>query len=187
VRLFVALDVPQETREKLASLVQQFSKICRGARWVRAEGAHVTLRFIGETEEARLPEIKEKLAEVNFAGAIDIAFRQFGFFPNERRPRVFWAGIEAGPALAELAKQIDAKLRPLGFPAEEKEFRPHLTLVRFKSMEGLPKLQDMIKGLATQDFGSTTSREFHLYQSKLKPGGAEYTRLASFTFARGTE
>lgn len=154
---------------------------------MRAEGVHVTLKFIGETDEAKLPVIKAKLAEVSSAGAIEIAFQQFGFFPNERRPRVFWVGMQAGPELAELAKQIDAKLQPVGIPHAEKEFRPHLTLARFNSTEGLPKLQDVIKRLATQEFGSTTAREFHLYQSKLKQGGAEYTRLASFAFARGTE
>lgn len=187
MRLFVALDVPQETRDRLASLIEQFAKACRGARWVRAEGVHITLKFIGEAEAARLSEIKERLAEVSSASAIEIAFRQFGFFPNERRPRVLWVGMQAGPVLADLAKQIDVKLQPLGILHEEKKFRPHLTLARFNTAEGLPKLQDMIKGLATQEFGGATAREFYLYQSKLKHGGAEYTRLASFAFAKGTE
>jgi RNA 2',3'-cyclic 3'-phosphodiesterase len=187
VRLFVALDVPKETRDALVELIQKFSKVCRGARWVRAEGVHVTLKFIGETEEAKLPEIKTKLAEVSSASAIEIAFGQFGFFPNERQPRVFWVGMEAEQSLVELAGQIDAELQSLGIPHEEKAFRPHLTLARFNSMEGLPKLQEMIKGLATQEFGRTTAREFHLYQSILKWSGAEYTRLATFPFARGRE
>ncbi|HEV2298970.1 MAG TPA: RNA 2',3'-cyclic phosphodiesterase [Candidatus Acidoferrales bacterium] len=187
MRLFVALDVPEETHDALASLIHQFSEVCRGARWVRAEGVHVTLKFIGETEEARLSEIKGKLAEVSSAGAIEFAFRQFGFFPNERRPRVFWVGMKADESLAELAGQIDAKLQSLGIPHEEKDFRPHLTLARFNSLEGLPKLREMIQGHATRELGRTTAREFHLYQSVLKRSGAEYTRLASFAFARGTE
>lgn len=187
MRLFVALDVPEETRDTLANLVHQFSEVCRGARWVRAEGLHITLKFIGEAEEATLPAMKARLAEIHSAEAIQIVFRHFGFFPNEQRPRVFWAGMQAGPALADLAKQIDANLRTLEIPHEEKDFRPHLTLARFNSMEGLPKLREMIQGHATRELGRTTAREFHLYQSVLKRSGAEYTRLASFAFARGTE
>lgn len=186
MRLFVALDIPEETRDALANLIHQFSEVCRGARWVRAEGLHITLKFIGEAEEATLSAMKACLAEIHSAEAIQIVFRHFGFFPNERRPHVFWVGMQAGPALADLAKQIDAKLQTLGIPHEEKDFRPHLTLARFNSLGGLPKLKEMIQGHAARELGRTTAREFHLYQSELKPGGAEYTRLATFPFVRGS-
>lgn len=186
MRLFVALDVPEETRDALANLLHQFSEVCKGARWVRAESVHITLKFIGEAEEATLPAMKERLAEIHSAEAIQIVFRHFGFFPHERHPRVFWLGMEADPSLARLAEQTDAKLQTLGIPREEKDFRPHLTLARFNSLEGLPKLREMIQGLAARELGRTTAREFHLYQSVLKRSGAEYTRLATFAFARGS-
>lgn len=187
MRLFVALDIPEETREALSCLLLQFSKVCRGARWVRAESIHITLKFIGEVEESSLPAIKDSLRQVSSREGIEIAFRHFGFFPNERHPRVFWVGTEASPVLAELASEIDARLQPLGIPHEERGFRPHLTLARFNSTEGLPKLREMIEGLASREFGKTIAQEFHLYQSILKRGGAEYTRLATYPFARGSE
>ena len=187
MRLFVALDIPEEVRDALAKLVLQFSNTCRGARWARAENLHITLKFIGEVDETALAPIKASLAEINFPHRIEILFRNFGFFPNERHPRVFWAGMDGGEALPDLARQIDAKLQPLGFPVEERDFRPHLTLARFNSNEGLSKLQDMIKGLPTQELGRTIAREFHLYQSTLKRGGAEYARLATFALGRGFE
>jgi RNA 2',3'-cyclic 3'-phosphodiesterase len=186
VRLFVALDVPEETRDALAAVIQKFENSCRSARWVRAANLHITLKFIGEVAEAKLPEIKTSLNQVHPRDPIEIAFRSFGFFPNEHHPRVFWVGMESVPSLAELAAEIDANLQPSGVPHEEKAFRPHLTLARFSTPKGVTKLQEMISGPAPQEFGKTTAREFYLYQSILKQTGAEYTRLATFTFARGS-
>jgi 2'-5' RNA ligase len=187
VRLFVALDVPEETREALAALIHRFETICRGARWVRAENLHITLKFIGEVDEAKFPEIKAILSRVNSRDPFEIKFHRFGFFPNEHHPRVFWVGMESGPSMAELAAAIDANLKPLGIPHEVKSFRPHLTLARFKTPKGVSKLQEITSALEEQEFGRTTAREFHLYQSVLKRSGAEYTRLATFPFAGGNE
>ena len=187
MRLFVALDVPEETRDALAALIHKFGVVCRGARWVRAANLHITLKFIGEVEEAKLPAIKTNLNQVHPRDPIKIAFRNFGFFPNEHHPRVFWVGMESAPSLAELAAEIDANLQPSGVPHEEKAFRPHLTLARFNTPKGVTKLQELISGPAPQEFGSTTAREFHLYQSILKQTGAEYTRLATFPFTKGPE
>jgi 2'-5' RNA ligase len=187
VRLFVALDVPEQTRHALDELIPRFAAACRGARWVRADNVHVTLKFIGHFDDTKLDEVKSKLAEITLPSSIEIAFREFGFFPNDRHPRVFWVGMQAGPALADLAAQIDGKLQPLGVPHEERGFRPHLTLARFNSTLGLPKLKQMIAGLPSQEFGTTVAREFYLYQSVLKRSGAEYTRLASFAFVKGGE
>jgi RNA 2',3'-cyclic 3'-phosphodiesterase len=185
MRLFVALDIPEETRRALDELIPRFAAACRGARWVRPDNLHVTLKFIGHWDETKLNDVKSNLAEISSPASIEIAFREFGFFPNDRHPRVFWVGMQAGPALADLAAQIEAKLQPLGVPHEERGFRPHLTLARFNSTQGLPKLKQMIAGLPSQEFGVTKAQEFYLYQSILKPRGAEYTRLATFAFAKG--
>jgi 2'-5' RNA ligase len=185
VRLFVALDIPEETRRSLDALIQRFAETCRGARWIHADNLHVTLKFIGHLDETRLPDVKNALVDVESPAPIEIAFRKFGFFPNDRHPHVLWVGMEAGPALADLAAQIDTKLQPLSVPHEEREFRPHLTLARFNSPDGLPKLRQMIAGLPSQEFGATLAREFYLYESVLKRSGAEYTRLASFAFVKG--
>jgi RNA 2',3'-cyclic 3'-phosphodiesterase len=185
VRLFVAFDVPEETRRALDELIRRFRSACRGARWMRADSVHVTLKFIGEADEAKLPDIKAALAQVRRDEAIKIAFRGFGFFPNEKHPRVFWAGMEAGPDLASLAGEINEKLAAVGIPREEKTFRPHLTLARFKTPEGLPRLREMLAALPPQEFGATAPLEFYLYQSVLKSSGAEYTRLANFAYVKG--
>lgn len=185
MRLFVALDVPDETRRALGETIQKFESVCRGARWMRAESIHITLKFIGHVEETELPAIKNSLANVKSRGPIEIAFGNFGFFPNERRPRVFWLGIEAGPDLAALSAGISSALEPIGIPREERAFRPHLTLARFKTEKGLLDLREMVAPLAHQSFGNTVATRFHLYESVLNPGGAVHTKLASYHFAEG--
>jgi RNA 2',3'-cyclic 3'-phosphodiesterase len=182
VRLFVALDIPAEVRRAIGEMIARLRDVARGARWVRAEAVHVTLKFIGEMPAERVAAIQEALREARVAEPVEALFRGAGFFPNERHPRVFWAGIEASPNLAELAGSVDARLSKLGIAAETREFRPHLTLARFKSEDGLARLREEIKKLEPFDFGSMRASEFYLFQSELGRGGAKYTKLANFPF-----
>lgn len=181
MRLFVALDIPEDVRAALGSLVNRLREHFRDARWVRIEGAHVTLKFIGEVSIEKMQDIKAALRPVPFADPIQIIYRGLGFFPTERRPRVLWAGIEAGPALGALAAAVDATLEPLGIAREQRAFSPHLTLARLDSSKNLNRLTEGIATAGPLEFGNGAASEFHLYQSVLKRGGAEYTRLATFS------
>ena len=185
MRLFVALDIPAEVRRAISETIARLRDVARGARWLRAEGVHVTLKFIGEMPAERVPAIEEALRAAGVAEPVAARFRGVGFFPNERHPRVFWAGVEASPNLAELARDVDQRLSRLGIAAETREFRPHLTLARFKSEDGLPRLREEIKKLEPLDFGSMRASEFYLFQSELGRGGAKYTKLANFRFGGG--
>ena len=180
MRLFVALDIPEDVRATISALVTKLREHFRGARWVRIEGAHVTLKFIGEVTAEKMEDIKASLRTVPFPAPIKINFRGVGFFPNDRRPRVLRAGIEAGPTLGALAAAADAALEPLGIAREQRAFSPHLTLARLDSSKGLDRLREGIAAFSPFEFGSGVAKEFHLYQSILKRGGAEYTRLARF-------
>jgi 2'-5' RNA ligase len=183
MRLFVAIDVPEDVRASLAGVVAKLRPTCRSVRWVRIEGIHVTLKFIGEIAPEKVGNIRAALSAVAERPPIPIVFRGLGYFPNERRPRVLWAGVEAGPELARLASEVDTALHPLGVAREDREYSPHLTLARFKEPRGLEALRTAIAKAGPLEFGATTAREFHLYQSVLKPGGAEYTRVATFSFS----
>jgi 2'-5' RNA ligase len=183
MRLFVALDIPEDVRSAIGALAAKLRPACRNARWVRIDGVHVTLKFIGETSPEKSEAMKTALAALPSRASIPMNFRGLGFFPNDRRPRVLWAGIEAGPDLAALASAVDTALAALGIPREERAFSPHLTLARFDTPRGLEALHAAIEKGGHLEFGATTAQEFHLYQSILKPGGAEYTRLATFSFA----
>jgi len=183
VRLFVALDIPESVRTALIECTASLAKLCRSARWVRLEGAHLTLKFIGEVPAERAEAIKLALAEIHGFVPVELHFAGLGFFPNAQRPRVFWAGIESGPALAKLAASVDERTATLGIARDAREFRTHVTLARFDSPKGLDPLRAVIAKLGTPEFGRATAREFHLYQSVLKRTGAEYTRLATYALS----
>ena len=183
MRLFVALDIPESVRASLAALLSKLRVTCASARWVRIEGLHVTLKFIGEASPEKAEAIKAALATVPSRSPIIMNFRGLGFFPNARRPRVLWAGIEADSGLAALAAAVETSLDQLGIRPEDRAFSPHLTLARFDTPRGLDALHAAIDKTGQAEFGGATATEFHLYQSVLKPGGAEYTRLATFLFA----
>jgi 2'-5' RNA ligase len=95
---------------------------------------------------------------------------------------VIWCGVKASSNLSLLAADVDRALQPLGFSAESRAFTPHLTLARFDSHKGLDTLVRATNNLKSYEFGSARQSEFYLYRSFLKPGGAEYIRLATFPF-----
>lgn len=189
MRLFVALDIPAETREELASLMIHLRPKCPSARWVRPEAMHITLKFIGHTSPENVPVIREVLAKARSSGPIEMQFRGLGFFPNEKRPHVFWCGVQASPNTTILAADLDRILAKLGIEPERRPFTPHLTLARFKednrrgAQSGSPvEIINVAREMQTKDFGWLRTSEFHLFESTSKPTGAEYTKLSTFHF-----
>lgn len=183
MRLFVALDIPSTVRKNLAELVNSLRAVSPQTRWVRPENLHVTLKFIGEVPETKLAPIRTALAQARSAQPITLAFRGLGFFPDERHPRVFWAGIEASPNLKTLAADIEKATETLSIAREQKPFSPHLTLARFEPPRVPEKLREAIRENAGREFGWLRTHQFRLIESKLKPSGAEYTTVESFSFA----
>ncbi|HLK17397.1 MAG TPA: RNA 2',3'-cyclic phosphodiesterase [Bryobacteraceae bacterium] len=187
MRLFVALQVPDSVRNNYAKLIEDLRRLDAVAapkkpKWVRPENLHVTLKFIGHTDPAKLDAIRVVLAKVRSPEEVCLHFRSIVFFPSAKRPRVIWGGTEASENLAPLAQAVDKQIATLGFPAEQRAFTPHLTLARLDPPGIAPELRTAIETQAECDFGELHSSEFHLIESKLKPSGAEYTTLQSFPF-----
>jgi 2'-5' RNA ligase len=195
VRLFVAIDIDEEIRRRIAAFIDAMRGAAPLARWQGVGNLHVTLKFLGETPIERVESVKQSLSSVAHA-PVEIQFTGCGFFPNARSARVFWAGVESGDALASLASQIDDKISRLGFEREQREFHPHLTLARASLRSGQPASGDphqptrrsgsALGSLAQSipksgpEFGRMTAHEFYLYESKLSPRGAQYTKMARF-------
>jgi len=185
VRLFVALDLTQEIRDALREPMETLQPLAKTARWARPEGMHVTLKFIGHVDATKLDAIRAALATVRSDAPVEMRVRGIGFFPDVRRPRVLWCGIEASANLARLAADTERVLEPLGIPREERAFSPHLTLARLKDSHGLNKLVQAAAEMKSRDFGSTRATQFHLFESLTKPSGAEYRKIESYTFVKG--
>jgi 2'-5' RNA ligase len=191
MRVFVALDIDNTVRARLEQFLDGVRGFAPDVRWVRPESLHLTLKFIGEKPSEAVEVIKRALSGIR-AGAIEISFRGYGFFPTSNAPRVFWIGISAGPELAALARSVDETTAAFGVPKEAHAFSPHLTLAR-RSGSGAPHgvktdgpnpvlqlLQKRLEAMPALDFGTITAREFYLYNSQLMRGGARYTKIARF-------
>lgn len=183
MRLFVAMDLSEEVRAALTQFCEKLRGDFPSARWVRTEGIHVTLKFIDEMNEDRVAAIESALAAVKSSGPVEMKFRSTGFFPDARRPRVFWVGIEGSPNLEEIAALVETQLEPLGIARESREFKPHLTLARIQDARGIEQLHDAVRRHGSIEFGSVRTNEMHLYQSQLGRGGSKYIRLKTFTFS----
>jgi 2'-5' RNA ligase len=185
MRLFVAIEIPADIRVAFGVFIKELRIAQPQAKWVRAENLHVTLKFLGNTEPEKLQAVQTALSPIRSEQSVHLEFRGSGFFPNEKKPRVFWAGLQASSNLAELAARIDEAMHGLNFPLERRPFVPHLTLARFEPPEVSPKLLNVVRLRTLDSFGSLTATEFHLIESKLKPAGAEYTTVQTVRFAPG--
>lgn len=183
MRLFIAIEIPESMRTAFATLLKDFRPLAPQLKWVRPENLHVTLKFLGETDPSKLGPLQIALSGVRSAEPANLEFRGLGFFPNAKRPRVFWAGMQASANLKTLAADIDQAVHKLGFTLEERPYAPHLTLARISLPIIPPKLLQTIGEKSGQSLGSLATRQFHLIESKLKPTGAEYTTVQSFHFA----
>jgi len=182
MRIFIALDIPAEIRARITEYAARLRGYAPEARWSRPEGLHVTLKFIGEVKDAKVEEVKGALGGVK-AAPFAVTFESAGFFPTPRSPRVFWIGVHADEALAQLAAAIDHATHSVGIAREERAFSPHLTLARAAQGGGGPQLRPLIPLLeaeAAPQFGTMTAREFFLYQSQPQRGGSKYTKLQRF-------
>jgi 2'-5' RNA ligase len=190
MRLFVALDLPQPVRQRFAGLIARLRKEFPGARWVRPERIHVTLKFIGHAEHKDLESISTALAAVRSDLAVEADFRGLRFFPNEQRPRVLFCGVEASANLAVLAGDVSRALEPQGIASEPREFVPHLTLARLDPGKipaaELQRLVRVASEPGSEGFGSARETEFYLFESLLKSTGAEYKKLRVFPFVKGS-
>jgi len=195
MRLFIALDIDNDIRQRIARFLDGVRGFAPDARWVRPESLHVTLKFIGEKPTEKVDEVKRALTAVR-GETFDLSFRGFGFFPTSKAARVFWIGIQSGAALAALAGAVDEATASLGIPKEDHPFSAHLTLARGGGHSGAPGwrkadapnrnfrlLQEKLAAMAVPEFGTMTAREFFLYQSELMRGGSRYTKVASFNLA----
>ena len=184
MRLFVALDLPAEVRDAIVNTTASLRSESSGARWSKPEAMHVTLKFLGETDPNLLREIKAALEQIVSADPVSFRLRGVGFFPDEKRPRVMWCGVDASPNLAELAAKIEKSLQPLGFEAEARRYVPHVTLARLNSARAIEKLVRAAGPLTSYDFGAARESQFYLFESVLKPSGSEYQKLATFPFVK---
>ncbi|HEV2246450.1 MAG TPA: RNA 2',3'-cyclic phosphodiesterase [Terriglobia bacterium] len=180
MRAFIAIELPASIREALAREQARFRAVSTDARWTRPEGIHLTLKFLGNISAQQEAQVKDALGRLDRFETFRVRIKGFGFFPNAKSPRVFWAGLEALPDLARLAAQVESAMERLGFPPEDRPFKPHLTLARFKMPRPQRKLEALVSAEDNPPLGAFEVSEFFLWESKSSPQGAEYLKVACF-------
>lgn len=191
IRAFIAIDLPDHIRHGLGEQIRRLRQAMPDTpiRWVRPEAIHLTLRFLGDTDLELVAGLKQGLASLGRAnGGFPIKVGGIGCFPNGRRPRVVWIGVEEKTgALTELQRSVEAFCRELGYPPERREFSPHLTLGRVRrggeTQTGV-KLGRFIEMDRSTSLGEAPVEEVILFESLLRPEGAVYRRLATARLER---
>ncbi len=184
-RLFVALELPSEVKEGLAAV--QAALRAQGLerlRWVRPEGIHLTLKFLGETPVSRVKAIVAALGPAAAGiGPISLSLDGLGTFGNRRGPRVLWVGLAGDlERLARLQRGVEAAMSQLGYPREGRPYSPHLTLARVPETELRRYAAVVERALSATTVPAVTMSisELCLMRSHLRPSGAVYERVAVF-------
>jgi len=186
LRLFVACELPPALRDALGHVQEELRT--RGAgrlRWVRPEGIHLTLKFLGEVPAAKREAVENALAAAIVSPfALDVSLGSLGGFGGRQRLRVVWVGLEGDvEGLVRLAVLVEEALGPLGFPRERRPFAPHLTLARVPDDVGpqeKSRLADLLETFPSPSLPSMTLTAVSLMQSFLQPTGARYQCLAVY-------
>lgn len=174
LRAFVALDLDDAARRRILDVMAGLQADLRGVRWVRPQGVHVTVRFLGWTDEEALASLQASLAAAaRECPPADVALGPLGMFPDRGAPRVIWVGLDFPQPMFALQRACEEAARRLGFEPEERAFRPHVTLGRWSDRATRPQLPPVELGIARID-------HLTLYRSELRPSGAEYTPLRVF-------
>ncbi len=169
-RLFIAIDIPDQVKDNICELRRNLP----GVRWTIRDQIHITMRFIGDSDDILFNQIKSSLSEIRLP-PFGLELTSSGFFPNERRPSVFWLGCGESRALSDLKDYMDLVLDSCGIPPESRKFHPHITIARLKtpSEKDCHKLNNIYQSLFPMSFNVS---EFILYSSLLKSDGAEHSK-----------
>ena len=184
LRTFIAVELDKDFVGKLVDLQDRLrgQVAPRSIRWVRPEGIHLTLKFLGETRPDQLEEVKSALDRaVSGVSPFTFTVGGLGCFPNTRRPRVIWVGLyEPTGTLSRLRDAIESHVAPLGFPTEKRPFRPHLTLGRVQRYASKSEVREVGEVIAASEIGVLDEMrvgQVSYIKSDLRPGGAVYTTL----------
>ena len=185
IRAFIAVDVPPEVKNHLRSVSAALGSLDLDARLTPVSSIHLTLRFLGNVEETRVPGIGDAIRRcARRVPPFPVAVRNLGAFPSRKRPRIVWAGAAGDGGLERLHGLLELELQELGFDGERKKFRPHLTLLRLKSSRNLKRLSSYLE---TEGQGTGPVpflvRRIHLYESRLSSRGARHEKLATAELA----
>lgn len=175
MRVFIAINLPYHIKEKIAEATKAFKEYDLVAKWVETGNLHMTLKFLGEIEEKKTTEITQILKFVaGEFGCFEVTLQGFGFFPNEKRPRVFFVHSSKEELLKTIAARCEEKLEKIGF-AKENRFKSHVTLARFKNNKNIECLKKEMENTRLKETALITG--ITLFKSTLTRSGPIYEEI----------
>lgn len=183
-RIFIAVKI--EAGDTLLNMISTFKATLKDERvkWTGVENFHITLAFLGDTEEPKISSVSNMLESVcQGFGEFELKIKGAGVFKNFRDPRILWTGIEASEKLNILYDCIKSGLKDSGILLEERTFRPHLTLGRIKHIRDSEVLKPLLSGFINQELQNQKVYEVILYESILLQAGPVYKPLRKFSLA----
>ena len=184
IRAFIACEFPKTIKSAIGNVQENLKSYRLKVRWVRPENIHLTLKFLGNIESAIVRRIAGAISEsVKGYDPISISAKGIGVFPSLKRPRVLWAGLAGETdALRQLHRNLEDNMDRTGFPKENRHFKGHLTLGRFRGRADPKQLIDAIKALEGFQSEPFVIDHLVLFQSELFPAGPLYSEVIRVTF-----
>ena len=183
IRAFLAIDPPENILQAMFRLQEKLKREISGRiSWTKPQGQHLTLKFFGDISTEDVNNICSAVQKrIVSESKLNLKIEKLGVFPDARRPRVIWCGISGNvEKLTALQKDFDSDFVDIGFPREDRPFQAHLTLGRIKDSSGLTGIDEALTKYSEFTAGEFNCTELILFQSKLSPQGAIYTKLAEF-------
>jgi len=183
IRAFLAIEPPEDILNEISRLQEKLKREISGRpSWTRPQGQHLTLKFFGDISKEDINNISAAVQKrVVAEQKLNLKIEKLGVFPDARRPRVLWCGVTGDvERLINLQKKLDGDFAAIGFPAEDRSFKAHLTLARIKDPRDITGMSEALKKHDLFKAGKFIADKLFLFQSNLSPQGAVYTKLAEF-------
>ena len=183
IRAFLAIEPPENILQEISRLQEKLKREINGRlSWTRPQGQHLTLKFFGDISRENINSISSAVQKrVAAEQKLNLKIEKLGVFPDARKPRVLWCSVTGDlERLINLQKKLDGDFAALGFPAEDRSFKAHLTLARIKDPRDITGLSEALKKHDLFKAGEFVADKLFLFQSNLSPQGAVYTKLAEF-------
>ena len=179
IRTFIAIELPKEIHDSFQKVQDDLKASMPDVRWTKYGNVHLTLKFLGDVQISRIDAIKKAIRNIGGQfSPFTVSFTGIGGFPNTRKPRIVWVGLEKGTdKLVDMAKQIEASMNKLGFPREKRPFRPHLTIGRIRHLSNPEAMEKAFEQSGVGGLGGFTVERISLIKSQLDPAGSIYTIL----------
>lgn len=190
-RLFAAIELPQDVRERIAQVSQRLAAAGWRAKWVNPQGTHLTLKFYGNVPVDNIPVLRETLRPIVALGRpFELSAEGAGVFPNPRRPRVVWLGVGGDlESLGRLQRDIERASAEIGYEPEQRAFNPHLTVARIRpeDLSTVNGVEQRLAEIAALPPLPLPVERVALFRSELRRSGAVYTVVEEFPLGGETE